>query len=110
MKNKGVCEVIPKEKIPERRGYVKSKWEFKINRSKFFSVRLVACGYRQVPGIDFTESYAPVINDVSFRVILTEMMVWNLKAKIIDIETTLLHSDLEESIEVCGSKFIILKK
>jgi hypothetical protein len=58
----------------------------------------VECGSSQVPGIDFTERYAPVINDVSFRIILIGMIIWNLKAKIIDIETTFLHSNLEESI------------
>jgi hypothetical protein len=30
--------------------------------------------------------YAPVINDVSFRIILIGMMVWNLKAKIIGMK------------------------
>jgi hypothetical protein len=25
----------------------------------------MACGYSQVPGIDFSESFAPVLNDVS---------------------------------------------
>jgi hypothetical protein len=58
----------------------------------------VACGYSQVPSINFTESYTPVINDVSFRINLIRMMIWNMKAKIIDIETAFLHSDLEESI------------
>jgi hypothetical protein len=76
------------------------------------------CGYSQLPSIDFTESYAPVMNDVSFRIILNGMMVWNLKAKIIDIETTFLHSDLEESIfreipsgmEVGNGKCLVKRK
>jgi hypothetical protein len=46
----------------------------------------MACGYSQVPGIDFTESYAPVINDVS--------IIQNLKAMIMDIEISFLHDDL----------------
>jgi hypothetical protein len=62
--------------------------------------------------------YAPVINDVSFRIILIGMMVWNLKAKIIHIETTFLYGDLEESIfmeipsgmEVGNGKCLVLKK
>jgi hypothetical protein len=43
-----------------------------------------------VPGIDFTESYAPVINDSSYRIILIGMMLLNLKAKIIEVETAFL--------------------
>jgi hypothetical protein len=46
------------------------------------------------------------------------MMAWNLKGKIIDIETSFLSSDLEESIfmkiasdvGVGDGKFLILKK
>jgi hypothetical protein len=55
----------------------------------------VACGYSQVHGIDFTEISASVINDVSFRIILIAMIARNQKAKIIEIESAFLNSDLE---------------
>jgi Reverse transcriptase (RNA-dependent DNA polymerase) len=58
----------------------------------------VACGYSQVPGVDFQESFAPVINDVTFRILLVMMLTWNLKAKVVDIETAFLHGDLKETI------------
>jgi hypothetical protein len=69
-------------------------------------------------GIDFTESYAPVINDVSFRITLIGMLVWDLNKKIIHIETAFLHFDLEEIIlmeipsgmEVDNGKYLVLKK
>jgi hypothetical protein len=34
-------------------------------RNGIFRARLVGCGYSQIPGVDFQECYAPVINDVS---------------------------------------------
>ena len=77
---------------------MKSKWVFDIKRSGLFKVRLVACGYSQVPGVDFTESYAPVINDVSWRILIIAMLVWKLEAKIIDVSTAFLYGDLEEDI------------
>jgi hypothetical protein len=117
MKNKGEWGVIPKKNISEGRRCVKTKWVFKIKRNGIFRAILVVCGFSQVPGIDFTEIYAPVINDVSIRITLVRMMVKNLKAKIIDLESACLHSDLEESIymeissgmEVGNGKCLVLK-
>jgi hypothetical protein len=85
MKNKRLWEVIPKEKIPEGRRFIKSKWVLKIKRNGIFRERLVTFGYSQVPNIDDTEKYVPNINEISFRIILIGMMVWKMKAKIIDI-------------------------
>jgi Reverse transcriptase (RNA-dependent DNA polymerase) len=52
----------------------------------------------QVPGVDFQESFAPVINDVTFQILLVMMLNWNLKAKVVGIETAFLHGDLKETI------------
>jgi hypothetical protein len=57
---------------------------------------LVACGYSQIPGIDFNENFAPVINDVSFRIMLIAKLIWNLEASIVDVETAFLHGELQE--------------
>jgi hypothetical protein len=46
----------------------------------------VACGYSQVPAFDFNDIFAPVVNDVKFQILLIAMLVWNLKAKIVDVE------------------------
>jgi hypothetical protein len=35
-------------------------------RNRIFRARLVACGYCQIPGINFNEIFAPVINDLEF--------------------------------------------
>jgi Reverse transcriptase (RNA-dependent DNA polymerase) len=63
-------EVMKKEDIPQNRRTIKCKWIFKIKRNGVFRARLVACGYSQIPGVDFNESFAPVVNDVSFRIML----------------------------------------
>ena len=52
--------------------------------------RLVALLYSQVPGMDFTENFAPVVNDVSFRIPLTRMMMENLDSMLMDLETAFL--------------------
>jgi hypothetical protein len=83
MDKQQVWEIIKKEDIPEDRRTIKCKWVFKIKRNCIFSARLVVCGCSQVPGIDFNESFAPVINDVSFQIILIAKLIWNLEASII---------------------------
>ena len=32
----------------------------------------VACGYSQIPGVDFTDVYSPVVHDVTFRIMLVD--------------------------------------
>ena len=44
-----------------------------MKRDGRFRARLVACGYSQVPGVDFVESYAPVINDVTWRILIVSI-------------------------------------
>ena len=84
--------------MPKGRRCVKSKWVFDIKRSGLFKVRLVACGYSQIPGVDFTESYAPVINDVSWRILLIIKMLMRYKAMIVNVETAFLFGNLEEEV------------
>ena len=52
--------------LPEGRKAIKCKWIYKVKYKpsgevKRFKARLVAKGYSQVVGIDFTETYAPII-------------------------------------------------
>ena len=98
MNKRGVWRKIKRSEVPRDRRCVKCKWVFKIKRNGVFRARLVACGYSQIAGVDFTENYAPVINDVTFRILLIAMIVWKLEGKIIDVETAFLHGDLDEDI------------
>ena len=75
---------------------VKHKWRNEIKRNGILWSRLVACGYSQVPGIDFTNVYSPVVNDVTFRIMMVAEMVYKYKSKLIDIETAFLHGQLED--------------
>jgi Reverse transcriptase (RNA-dependent DNA polymerase) len=95
---KGLWKKIQKSDMPNGQNCIKSKWIFKIKRNGVYRARLVACGYSQVPGVNFQVSFAPVINDVTFPILLVMILTWNLKAKVVDIETAFLHGDLKETI------------
>ena len=69
---------------------------FKIKRDGTYRARLVARGYSQIPEIDYTDNFAPVAHDVSFRIALARMMVEKLDNLVMDVETAFLYRDIEE--------------
>jgi len=59
---------------------------------------LVAKGYDQIAGVDFQYNFAPVINDITVRVLLVIWLVNGFDARVIDVKTAFLHGNLEEDI------------
>jgi hypothetical protein len=74
------------------------KWVFKIKRDGRFRARLVALGYSQIPGVDFTDNFSPVVNDTTLRIVITRMLVESMRGKVIDVETAFLYGELEHEI------------
>ena len=75
MIERGVWRKTDRKKIPSNRRLIGNKWVFKIKRDGTYRARLVAFGYSQIPGVDYTDNFAPVAHDVSFRIALVRMMV-----------------------------------
>ena len=67
-------------------------------RDGTYRARLVALGYSQFPGVDFTDNFVPVAHDVSFRIALVRMMVEKLDSMVVDVDTVFLYGDIEEEI------------
>jgi len=95
MNDRNIWTIIKKSNMPPERRCVKNKWIFKIKRNGIFRARLVACGCSQIPGVDHDEFFAPVVNDMTFRILIICIIMANLSAKIVDVETAFLHGDLE---------------
>ncbi len=72
---------IKHDKIPKGSLCVKCKWVFKIKRNGIFCPCLVSCGYNKNSGVDFSETYSPLFNDVTFQIPILVLMVFGLKAK-----------------------------
>ena len=98
MINRGVWRKIDRAKIPENRRLIGNKWVFKIKRDGTYRARLVALGYSQIPGIDNTDNFAPVVHHVSFRIALAIMRVAKLDSLVMDVESAFLYGDIEEEI------------
>ena len=98
MIKRGVWRVMKKTNIGADRKCIKCKWVFNIKRNGTYRARLVACGYSQIAGVDFTENYSPVVNDISFRILLIIKILFGMSSRIVDVETAFLHGDLKEDI------------
>ena len=98
MIERGVWRKTNRKKIPNNIRLIGNKWVFKIKRDGTYRARLVALGYSQIPGVDYTDKFAPVAHDVSFRIALARMMVEKLDSLVMDVETAFLYGDIEEEI------------
>jgi Reverse transcriptase (RNA-dependent DNA polymerase) len=98
MKMNNVWTKIKRSQMKPVRVCIKYKWVFNIKRDGTFCAWLVACGYSQVPGVDFQLSYSPVINDVIFRILIVCQIIWGLTAVLIVVEVAFLNGDLDEII------------
>ena len=58
----------------------------------------MALGYSQIQGVDYTDNFAPVAHDVSFRIVLARMMVEKLDSLVMDVETAFLYGEIDEEI------------
>ncbi|KAL9249770.1 Retrovirus-related Pol polyprotein from transposon TNT 1-94-like protein [Drosera capensis] len=79
------------------------KWIFKTKKDSEgniirFKARLVAKGYTQKEGIDFKETFSPVSSKDSFRIIMALVAHFDLELHQMDVKTTFLNGDIEETI------------
>ena len=57
--------------IPKGRRLVGCHWVFKIKCNGVYQARLVAKGFSQIPGLAFTDNFSPVVNDITFQIVIT---------------------------------------
>ena len=48
--------------------------------------------------VDFTDNFSPLVNDVSFRVLLTSILIKKWDAKIVDIANAFFNGEVEHEI------------
>ncbi|GBM52471.1 Retrovirus-related Pol polyprotein from transposon TNT 1-94 [Araneus ventricosus] len=74
------------------------KWVLRIKRNNVYKARLVARGFEQKPGIDYCETYAPVISMSSLQLVLAIIIQKNLEIYALDVKTAFLNGGLQETI------------
>ena len=89
--------------LPKGKKTVKSKWVFKTKRGSEgeivrYKARLVAKGFTQRYGVDYTETYAPVVRYTSVRLLMAVAAAKGLKVHQMDAVTAFLQGDVDEEI------------
>lgn len=87
---------------PEGQKILNSRWIFKIkinpDGTKRYKARLVIKGCSQIEGIDYTETFSPVVRFDTVRTMLSIAVKDDLILGQFDIKTAFLHGTLKENI------------
>lgn len=102
MREKGTWEIVER---PSKIKVVGSKWVYKLkwspNKSEVkFKSRLVAQGFSQEYGVNYYETYSPVVKNSAVRMLLAVAVKCKLKVEQIDIKNAYVNSDLKEDVYV----------
>ena len=107
----GAWELIDR---PMHKNIVKNRWIFKIKRDAdgkiaTYRARLVAKGFTQQYGLDYNETFSPVVRHSSIRMLLSLAVELDLKIDHLDVKTAFLNGDLSEEIYMCQPEGFIKK-
>ena len=89
--------------LPPNRKAIGCKWVFRVKENSDgtlnkFKACLVAKGFHQVQGFDFTETFSPVIKPITIRLILTIALSYKWPIQQLDVNNVFLNGILEEEV------------
>ena len=96
----GTWDLVPRE---SHHNVVGCKWVFRIKRNPDGSVtrykaRLVAKGFNQRSGLDYTETFSPMIKPTTIRVVLSIAISSGWPINQLDVNNAFLHGHLDEEV------------
>ena len=93
------------------RNVIGNKWVFKVTRwadgsLDRFKARLMAKGYTQVEGVDYEETFSPMVRLASVPLLLALVVHLDLELFQMDVKTAFLNENLEEEIYIWTSQLV----
>ena len=84
---------------------VRKKWVFVRKRNENndiirYKARLVAQGFSQRPGIDYDETYSPVMDAITFRFLISLAVSEELDMRLMDVITAYLYESIDSDIHM----------
>ena len=100
--------------LPPNREAIPCKWVFKVKykedgRIERFKARVVAKWYTQKRGIDYDETFSPVVCFSSIRMLLSFALQHSMHIHQMDVVTEFLHGNLEEEIYMLQPSGYLMK-
>ena len=104
-KTNGTWESEVTTRLPPGKKCVGTKWIFKVKRDERgnverYKARLVALGYRQRKGHDYTETFAPVLQTSLLRSLLALSAEEDWEVEHVDVKTAFLYGDIDVEMYV----------
>ncbi|EEQ39270.1 hypothetical protein CLUG_03398 [Clavispora lusitaniae ATCC 42720] len=91
----GTFTLVP---LPPNVKPIGCRWVFNIKDKGLYKARLVAKGYTQKEGIDYEETFSPVIKHTSLRLLLAIAGRLKMHVHQMDVKTAFLNGDLKEDL------------
>ncbi|KAJ9536095.1 hypothetical protein OSB04_un000733 [Centaurea solstitialis] len=93
-------DLVPK---PSDANIVGNRWLFRHRfdsngRLERYKARLVAQGFSQQPGLDFDDTFSPVVKPATIRMVLSISISRNWPIHQLDVKNAFLHGDLTETV------------